>query len=75
MYPFANAHASVPTGRSSSLGVRSGPIVGPNRNFCCPLNLGAGAGEAGLEGNAPGPAVEVAVFSAGSPDEGWLVVF
>lgn len=72
MYPLANAQASVPTGRSSSRGDNSGAIVGAKWNFCWPDCLGAGAGEAGFEGKAPGPAVEVAVDSAGFPDEGSL---
>ena len=62
-YPFANAQASVPTGKSSSLGVRRGPIVGANWNFSWPAGLG-GAGDDGFEGRAPGPAVDVAETSA-----------
>jgi len=46
-------------------------MVGANWNLSCPVGFG-GAGDDGLDGTAPGPAVEVVDISAVFPEVGWL---
>ena len=68
MYPCANAHASVPIGRSLFEGVRRGAMAGEKWNCSC-----AGVDcevVAGFElGKAPGPAAETDEESGSSLSE------